>query len=98
MGKYSAWDDDDDDRDWSTGEFDDDPVDEDADEEPTIPCPGCGGEIYAEADACPYCGEYLLYDDLARRQRPAWVWWGAILGLVAMLTTFVMMAWALLGP
>ena len=53
MGKYSAWDDDDDDRDWSTGEFDDDPIDADGDDEPTSPCPGCGEEIYAEADACP---------------------------------------------
>ncbi len=62
----SRWHDDDDDR--------DDPLDEDVDDESTYPCPGCGRQIYEEADACPYCGEYVADSDVHRAQpQPWWV-------------------------
>lgn len=97
MSGKSPWNDDaDDGRDWSADEGFDDPVDADADDEPTVPCPGCGQDIYAEADACPYCGEYLLYSDMPRQGRPAWVTIGAMLALIAMISGFAIMAWALL--
>src|SRR5688572_12453824 len=92
MSGKSPWNDDAEDAD---EEFDD-PVDADADDEPTIPCPDCGQEIYAEADACPYCGEYLLYSDTPQHGRPAWVTVAAMLALLAMISGFVLMAWALI--
>jgi hypothetical protein len=97
MSGKSPWNDDaDDSRDWSADEGFDDPVDADADDEPTIPCPGCGREIYAEADACPYCGEYLLYSDMPPHGQATWVTIGAMLALLAMISGFAIMAWALL--
>lgn len=86
MPGYSAWNDDaDDDRDWDrTHDASEDPVDED-ESEPTMPCPGCGKEIYEEADACPYCGEYLADSDRQSPAKPWWVWLTVILLLTAML-------------
>lgn len=90
-----SWDDEDD-RDWSTEDFDEDPVDADDVEEPTVPCPGCGREVYEEADACPYCGQWLT-SAAVETGRPAWLVWGAVLGIVAMSAGFLFMAWALLA-
>ena len=63
---------------------DDDPVEPDDETEPTYPCPGCRAQVYEEADACPYCGEYLAWDDAhPHRGRPWWVWAGAIVALMS---------------
>jgi hypothetical protein len=65
---------------------DDDPID-DLEEEPTYPCPGCGVQVYEEADACPYCGEYLAWDDPHLADgggKPWWVWLGAVVALITM--------------
>jgi hypothetical protein len=70
---------------WQDDEFDEDPVDEDEGSEPTYPCPGCGEAVYEEADACPYCGEYLSFDNPPGPGQPWWIWLGAMLGLIAIL-------------
>ena len=100
MSGYSPWNDDaEDGRDWRADDGSDDALDSehgDDEGEPTIPCPGCGEEIHAEADACPHCGEYLLYHDAPLPQQQAWVMFGAILALIAMISGFALMAWAIL--
>jgi hypothetical protein len=47
-----------------------------------LPCPSCGRDVYADAERCPSCGDYVtpLAGAAARRKAP-WVWIG--LGLAA---------------
>lgn len=98
MPRPSAWDDDDDDRDWSPDDAEEETLDVDDDSEPTFPCPSCRRLIYEEADACPYCGEYLsLGDRYGGQARPWWVLVGAIVALVAMLAGVVVTLIALLA-
>lgn len=99
MPRHSTWDDDeDDDRDWSAGEFHDESIDADDDTEPTYPCPSCRALVYEEAHACPYCGEYLAFDDPHHGSgRPWWVWVGAIAALASILGWVLLMVLGLLG-
>lgn len=91
MPRQSSWDDDDDDHDWAS-ESDDD------ESEPTFPCPGCGRQIYEEAHACPYCGEYLAFDDPhGGPSRPWWVWVGVIAALASILGGVLVMLLGLLS-
>ena len=91
MPRQSSWDDDDDDRDWSSGDDDHDPVDSDDDDASTYPCPACGRQIYEEADACPYCGEYLNFGGTLGFKYPWWVYAGAVLALASMLGWVLLM-------
>ncbi len=72
--EYDSWEDEDD---WP----------ESAEESPTVTCPECGGEVYEEADCCPYCGFYL---DAASTHafigRPAWF---VALGVIGILATIL---------
>jgi hypothetical protein len=72
MRETTAWDDDEDGfdgEDWdSSGE---DGLEDD--DEATIPCPGCGEEIYDDAVRCPHCGSYVVDDSHAMSSRPTWV-------------------------
>lgn len=62
--------DDDWDEDWDD-DFDGDA--EDFDEEPTIPCPDCGREIYEDAQRCPACGRYISAEDAPPARKPWWI-------------------------
>lgn len=95
MPPTSNWDDDD--RDWAPDDPDDDPVEPDDDDAATYPCPGCGRQIYEEADACPYCGEYLNFAGTHGFQRPWWVYAGAILALVSILGYVLLMLLGIFG-
>jgi hypothetical protein len=80
-------DDDDVDRDWSIDDqLDEDTDDADEQQVPTVPCPACGREIYEEADACPYCGEYVAFDAPPAAGKPWWFWLGLALCLAVMLS------------
>ena len=75
-----AWDDDDsDDSDYagfSTAGEDDDP---------TLPCPHCGAEVYENAERCPECGKYLSEEDVPSGPKPLWIIVGVLVCLVIVL-------------
>ncbi len=54
----------------------------------TSPCPACGRSIYADAERCPSCGDYVVPGARGLRRRPAW-WWIAFAVVLA-----VLLAWA----
>ena len=78
-------------------ELDEDPVDADDEEEPTVPCPACGRDIYEDADACPYCGEYLSFDDPTGNAKPWWFWLGLFACLAVMLSGVIVSLMFLFG-
>ena len=51
----------------------------DEDEETTIPCPHCGGQIHEQSQRCPYCGDYISAEDAAPARKPRWIILGALL-------------------
>jgi predicted RNA-binding Zn-ribbon protein involved in translation (DUF1610 family) len=64
--------------------------DEDDDEElDLLPCPSCGEPIYEEAEACPYCGEYVTHSTSVLASKPLWFVVLAILGIVAIIFALV---------
>lgn len=63
---------DDSDAAWDDASQPDDPAD-DSDDEPTIPCPACGYEIYEDTPRCPECGHYLEADGQAGGRKPVWI-------------------------
>ena len=46
---------------------------DDSDDEPTIPCPACGCEIYEDTPRCPECGHYLGAEEQAGGRTPVWI-------------------------
>jgi hypothetical protein len=77
--------DDDEDDDWEAPESDE------ADDEDVelLPCPSCGEPIYEEAEACPYCGEYVTHSTSVLAGKPRWFVALAILGIVAVIATIL---------
>lgn len=61
-----------DDEDWEDDETDDHGPD-DADEEPTVPCPSCRREILEDSPHCPYCERFVSAEDHAAPRKPLWV-------------------------
>ena len=67
--------------DWDDGcESDSRNNDED---EPTVPCPYCGKDIYEDAPRCPHCGQYISEEDVAPSRAPWWIILGVLLCLCA---------------
>lgn len=67
-------------------EFDEDWAGPDDDPTPTIPCPNCRGEVYAEADSCPHCGEFRIGDNSNPMSgKPLWYIAIGMAGIIAML-------------
>jgi hypothetical protein len=64
--------------------------DPEEDEDDTQTCPYCGAPVYAGAERCPLCANYLSEEDVPVR-RP---WW-FILGVVLCLA--VALGWAVWG-
>ena len=63
-------------------EWDDPWPSEDADDDPTIPCPYCRREIYEDAERCPYCERYISREDAPADMRPWWIIAGLVLCLI----------------
>lgn len=63
------------DQDEDEEDWDDDEADygDEADEEPTIPCPYCRREILEDSPRCPHCERYISAEDHAARRKPLWV-------------------------
>ena len=81
MNRNDDFEDDEFDDDWEAPDADD----RDDDEIETLPCPACGKPIYEEAEACPYCGEYVTHSTSILAGRPAWFIALAIAGVVAVI-------------
>lgn len=71
--------------DWEAPE----PDERDEDELDSLPCPACGEQIYAEAEACPYCGEFVTHSTSALAGKPIWFIALAILGIVAAIASIL---------
>ncbi len=69
-------------------EYDDEPFDSDDEDDATdvIDCPACGAEIYAEAEQCPVCGEYVTATSSVWDGKPTW--W-VVLAMAGILATVV---------
>jgi hypothetical protein len=67
--------------DWEAPE----PDNRDDDDVETLPCPACGRQIYEEAEACPYCGEYVTHSTSVFAGKPVWFVALAVLGIVAVI-------------
>jgi len=65
-------DDDDDLEDDDSWDGDTDAAD-DADDEPTVPCPYCGQEMLEDSPRCPSCERYISAEDSAAPRKPLWV-------------------------
>jgi hypothetical protein len=75
--------------DWDDGyesDQDEDYLEDDEDDEPTIPCPHCRREIHEDAPRCPYCERYISREDAPARKP----WW-LVLGVGACL--YVVYRW-----
>jgi hypothetical protein len=64
------------------------PLDDDADDSETVPCPYCKRPVYEDSERCPHCGNYLSEEDAPQRT-PMWI----VIGTVAALA--VAMLWVL---
>lgn len=49
------------------------------------PCPSCRAMIYADADRCPKCGDYVTPGAAGVRRKPAWIWIGVALAALVLL-------------
>ncbi len=67
------------DDDWRDDNGQDD--DEQADDEPTMPCPYCRREIFADSPQCPHCRRYISEEDARPKRKPWWIIVGALLCL-----------------
>jgi predicted nucleic acid-binding Zn ribbon protein len=77
-----------DDDEWSDDGPEDweDPDESDQDDEQetqTAECPYCGKEIFAHAELCPHCKNYISHEDAPHRRPAKWIIIGVILALAA---------------
>jgi hypothetical protein len=52
------------------------------DDDPTMPCPHCGEDVYDDAEQCPACGQYLTREGAPAATRPWWILIGVAVCLV----------------
>lgn len=64
-------------------EFDENWTHGDDEDTPTVRCPSCRADVYAEADSCPHCGEFLTGDSGPLDAKPKWFVWLGLLGILA---------------
>ena len=75
----------DEDEEWDDGEPAADGSDECSDEEdePTVPCPYCGREMYEDSPQCLHCHQYISDEDASPSRKPWWIILGVLLCLLA---------------
>jgi hypothetical protein len=65
------------------GEWDDPwPSDDADDDEPTVPCPYCQGEVHEDSQRCPYCERYISREDAPPGPKPWWLIAGVVVCLL----------------
>jgi hypothetical protein len=69
----NAFRDTDQDDDWDADEPEYGEGSDDADEEPTVPCPYCRRDILEDSPRCPYCERYVSEEDHAGPGKPVWI-------------------------
>jgi hypothetical protein len=57
-------------------------VENDDDDEPTIPCPYCHEEMFEDSPRCPHCGRYISEEDAPPGRKPLWIILGVVLCLI----------------
>ena len=72
----------------------DDPSDSDdfVDDETTtrtVPCPGCGRDVYEDAERCPSCGDFVSRSSGSSHQ-PLWIIAGVVVCVVVVVLCFVL--------
>jgi len=60
---------------------------DEGDEDPTMPCPNCGADVYDDALRCPVCEHYLSDEQLTGMNQRLWV-------VVTALLLVVLTLWA----
>jgi predicted nucleic acid-binding Zn ribbon protein len=58
-------------------------VNENDDDDETVPCPYCRKPVYEGAELCPHCRKYLSDEDAPRRRSPL-IWTGVILAILGL--------------
>lgn len=70
--------------------FDDDEYGDEGDEETdTVPCRGCGTDVYSDALQCPVCGDYVTHGGSSMETRPRWFWILGAVGVVVLIVALV---------
>ncbi len=71
-------------EDWEYPDEPDEPDEDDEDDDSiTLPCPACGTDVYEDAEQCPVCGEFIVFNNSPWQGRSlVWVILGT-LGIVA---------------
>jgi hypothetical protein len=65
--------------------------DDEEDDDDTMPCPYCRRGVYAEAERCPHCENYLSREDAPSAAKPWWI----VIGLLLCLA--IAFAWVIWG-
>jgi hypothetical protein len=60
---------------------DDDYLNDESEDEPTVACPYCRKEIHEDAQRCPYCEQYISKEDRPASRKPWWILVGVIVCL-----------------
>ena len=71
--------------DWRGDDGDSDDWSDRDDNDPTVPCPYCGKEVYEDSPRCPHCGQYISDEDAPPRRAPWWIILGVVLCLCVIL-------------
>lgn len=86
FGHHRNYEDDDgEDLDDADDDYDSGYADGDDDEEPTVHCPYCRGEVHEEAQKCHHCDHYLSREDSPSERRP---WWFYVVIAFCLYTVF----------
>ena len=60
----------------------------DDEQDPTVPCPFCGREIYEDVNVCPRCENFII-SDRVNSGHPRWIFWTAAL-LLAVIAVYLL--------
>ena len=74
--------------DWDD-DFDGEEFDEEDDETLVVSCPKCGADVYEDAEQCPVCGDYIVYETRVWSGKP--LWW-ILLGLIGIVAVVVILS------
>ncbi len=54
-----------------------------------VSCPGCGADVYEDAEQCPVCGDYIVHETRIWSGKG---WWWILLGLAGVVATVVVLS------